>query len=178
MPLKKIKSKYKIIFGDLDDTLISANEPNTFPKGIWDMVFKFDIWDEIKKLDPEYLFIVTNQGGIGKYVNKEHFEGKCQYVCDAIQEYTKIKNVDWTYCSTTDKDDPYRKPNAGMANTLVLTHNLFINKDFNNEDCIMIGDADGTEGTFSDSDKKFAENVFGGIDFISPKELLEIKDGV
>lgn len=177
MDSRKIKSKYKIIFTDLDDTLISAHVPNTFPKGIWDIIFKFDIWDAIKKLEPEYLFIVTNQGGIGKYVDKEHFETKCQYVAYSIQEYTKIKNVDWTYCSTTDKEDPYRKPNAGMASTLTLSNHLFLNQDFNPEDCLMIGDADGTPGTFSDSDKKFAENVFGGIDFISPKELIEINNG-
>ena len=178
MALKKIKSKYKIIFADLDDTLISAHIPNTFPKGIWDMIFKFDILDIIKELNPEYLFIVTNQGGIPKYVNQDHFEGKCQYIADAIQEYTGIKTVEWTYCHSTDKDDPDRKPNPGMAITLTHCEHLYIEHgDFTKEDCLMIGDADGTEGTFSDSDKKFAENVFGGIDFISPKELLELKDG-
>lgn len=174
MSSRKIKSKYKIIFTDLDDTLIKTHTGNTFPKGVWDMVFKFDVLDKIKELNPEYLFIVTNQGGIGEYVDKEHFETKCQYIADAIQEYTGIKKVDWTYCSTTDRNDPYRKPNNGMANTLTLSNHLFFNTDFIAKDCLMIGDADGSEGSFSDSDKKFAENIFGGVDFISPKELIEL----
>lgn len=176
MPLKKIKSKYKIIFTDLDDTLISANKPNTFPKGIWDMVFKFDVLEEIKKLNPEYFFICTNQGGIPKYLNKDHFEDKLNYVISCLKEYLNC-TVDGIYCYTTDKDDPYRKPNVGMAEHCLQVYNLKKGEDFEILDCLMIGDADGTEGTFSDSDKKFAENLFGGIDFISPKELLEIKDG-
>ena len=174
MSSRKIKSKYKIIFADMDDTLIQTYTKETFPKGVWDMVFKFDVLDKIKELNPEYLFIVTNQGGIGEYVDKEHFETKCQYIADSIQEYTGIKKVDWTYCSTTDKNDPYRKPNNGMANTLTLSNHLFLNTDFIAKDCLMIGDADGSEGSFSDSDKKFAENIFGGVDFISPKELIEL----
>lgn len=175
MSSRKIKSKYKIIFADMDDTLIQTYTKETFPKGVWDMVFKFDVLDKIKELNPEYLFIVTNQGGIGCYVNLERFENKVAYVAAAIKEYTNIEIVDWTYCSSSDKKDEYRKPNPGMANTLVHSYNLFIERDdFKSEDVLMIGDADGSEGSFSDSDKKFAENIFGGVDFISPKELIEL----
>ena len=167
-----LKNQYKIIFSDLDDTLIKTHTKETFPKGIWDMEIKFDVLDKIKELNPEYLFIVTNQGGIGEYVDKEHFETKCQYIADAIQEYTGIKKVDWTYCSTTNKNDPYRKPNAGMANTLTLSNHLFLNTDFIAENCLMIGDASGYPGDFSSSDKGFAENCFGGIDYIDVRDLL------
>lgn len=63
--------KYKVLFADLDGTLIDTVSGNTFPNGIWDMKFKFDVLDAIKKLAPEYVFIVTNQGGIEKGLVKE-----------------------------------------------------------------------------------------------------------
>ena len=56
--------KYKIIFSDLDGTLINTISGETFPKGIWDMRIKLDVLDAIKKLNPEYVLIVSNQGGI------------------------------------------------------------------------------------------------------------------
>lgn len=35
--------KYKVIFANLDGTLIETISGETFPKGIWDMKIKFDI---------------------------------------------------------------------------------------------------------------------------------------
>lgn len=40
------------------------------------------------------------------------------------------------------------------------------------EECIMIGDASGKPGDFSDSDKKCAENF--GIDYIDVRDFLEL----
>ena len=60
---EKFKNK-KVIFCDLDGTLIDTISGETFPKGIWDMRIKFDVLDAIKKLNPESIFIVANQGGI------------------------------------------------------------------------------------------------------------------
>ena len=165
-----LKDSYKIIFSDLDDTLIETISGETFPKGVWDMRIKFDILDKIKQFNPSYLFIVTNQGGIGKFVDKERFETKVSYIAGSIKEYTKIKNVDWTYCSSTNKDDPDRKPNTGMFKTITLSNHLFLNKDFTLNDCLMIGDASGKPGDFSDSDKKFAENL--KIDYVDVDDLL------
>ena len=42
--------EYKVIFADLDGTLIETISGETFPKGIWDMRIKFDALDAIKKL--------------------------------------------------------------------------------------------------------------------------------
>ena len=164
-----LKSHYKIIFTDLDDTLIKTHTGETFPKGVWDMEFKYDVWNKIKEFNPEYLFIVTNQGGIGHFVNAERFENKVAYVAAAIKEYTNIERVDWTYCSSGDKKDKYRKPNTGMFDTITLSNGLIINNDFTLDDCLMIGDASGKPGDFSDSDKKFAENL--QIDYIDVNEL-------
>ena len=40
--------KYKVIFADLDGTLIDTISGETFPKGIWDMKIKFDVLDKIR----------------------------------------------------------------------------------------------------------------------------------
>ncbi len=42
--------EYKVIFADLDGTLIDTISGEAFPKGIWDMQIKFDVLDAIKKI--------------------------------------------------------------------------------------------------------------------------------
>ena len=58
---------YKILFADLDGTLIKTKSGETFPKGIQDMEIRFDVLDAIKKLNPDYILIVSNQGGHRKW---------------------------------------------------------------------------------------------------------------
>lgn len=158
--------KYKVLFCDLDGTLIETASGKTFPEGIWDMKFKFDVLDAIKNLAPEYVFIVSNQGGIELgYVDGFHMSNKCNYVCAAIEEYCKVAETYYDFCRTNAKDDPRRKPNTGM---LEYFQNVC---DFNKEDCLMIGDASGLEGQFSDSDKKTAENF--GIDYMDVSKFIE-----
>lgn len=48
--------KYKVLFCDMDGTLIETASGETFPKGIWDMKFKFDVLDVIKNLNPKVIF--------------------------------------------------------------------------------------------------------------------------
>ena len=68
--------KYKILFADLDDTLIKTRSGKTFAQGMWDMELKLDVLNKIKELEPDYMFIVTNQGGIGKFFTEEDFVKK------------------------------------------------------------------------------------------------------
>ena len=42
--------EYKVIFADLDGTLIETISGETFPKGIWDMKLRFDVLDKIKEI--------------------------------------------------------------------------------------------------------------------------------
>ena len=39
---------YKVIFADLDGTIIDTISGETFPKGIWDMQIRFEVLDKIK----------------------------------------------------------------------------------------------------------------------------------
>ncbi len=165
-----MKETYKVIFADLDGTLIETISGKTFPKGIWDMKIRFDVLDKIKALKPEIFVIITNQGGIEKkLVNEKHFcKGKMNYLCYAFNEYLGIP-VEYDYCSSNDKACEYRKPNTGMIQTACFKylprHGVIASRD----EMLMIGDASGKPGQFSDSDKKCAENF--GIDYIDVNDL-------
>ena len=114
--------KYKILFADLDDTLIQTRSGKTFAQGMWDMELKLDVLDKIKELAPDYVFIVTNQGGIGKFFTEEEFVTKLNYIEVAIKSYIKhpnLKEVQSMYCDSMDKQDPFRKPNPGMVNYFI-----------------------------------------------------------
>ena len=111
--------KYDIIFSDLDGTLINTISGEIFPKGIWDMKIRFEVFDAIKKLNPQYVFIVSNQGGIKSgFVDAQNFHTKSKYIARAIREYCSCKCYDM-YCRTNDKSDPYRKPNTKMLEILL-----------------------------------------------------------
>ena len=163
--------KYKVLFADLDGTLIDTISGDTFPKGIWDMRVRFDVLDAIKELNPKYIFIVTNQGGIeAGHVDEWGFISKCNYLRYIIKEYCGGNmNVSFNYCKTNDKNDPRRKPNIGMLEEFY--HDYIEGFDFNKKDALMIGDASGKEGQFSDSDKKTAENF--GIDYIDVEDFIK-----
>lgn len=160
---------YQIIFADLDGTLIETISGETFPKGIWDMRIKFDVLDAIKKLNPEYIFIVSNQGGIESgFVDRYDFKIKSEYITRAIREYCGYECYAM-YCETNDKSDLCRKPNTGMLENLL---ERYVGDDFDyiKQKSLMIGDASGKEDQFSDSDKKTAENF--GIDYMDVEDFV------
>ena len=162
--------EYKVIFCDLDGTLIDTISRETFPKGIWDMKIKFDVIDAIKKLNPEYILIVSNQGGIESgFLDAHDFRAKSEYITRAIREYCGCECYAM-YCETNDKSDPYRKPNVGMLEGLLES---YVGDDFDyiKQKSLMIGDASGKEGQFSDSDKKTAENF--GIDYMDVNDFIK-----
>ena len=73
------------------------------------------------------------------------------------------------YCLTNDKSNPYRKPNTGMLETLL---EKYVGDDLDHikSKSLMIGDASGKEGQFSDSDKKTAENF--DIDYMDVEDFV------
>ena len=165
---ENLKTK-KIIFCDLDGTLIETISGETFPKGVWDMRIKFDVLNAIKKLNPEYIFIMSNQGGIESgFVDEYDFKNKIGYIACAIREYCDCKCY-YMYCETNEKSDPYRKPNTGMLEILLESY-VEDDFDFIKQKSLMIGDASGKEGQFSDIDKKTAENF--GIDYMDVNDFV------
>lgn len=165
--------KYKVLFSDLDGTLIDTVSGNTFPKGIWDMRIRFDVLDAIKKLEPLCVLIATNQGGIEKgFVNRRNFEFKMEYITRSIKEYVGCY-TEYSYCESNNKANHYRKPNTGMLESLLrkCQNRLFRPDNISKDDCLMIGDASGKEGQFSDSDKKTAESF--EIDYLDVEDFIK-----
>ena len=166
---ENLKNK-KILFCDLDGTLIETISGATFPKGIWDMKFRFDVLDAIKKQNPEYVLIVSNQGGIESgFVDAQKFQTKLSYIIKAIDEYCDCECYA-IYCATNNELDPYRKPNTKMLKTL-LEDSVGDDVDYIKQESLMIGDASGKEGQFSDSDKKTAENF--KIDYMDVNDFVK-----
>lgn len=167
--------KYKVLFIDLDGTLIQTKSGKTFPEGIWDMEFKFDVLNTIKRLSLEYVCIVSNQGGIELgHVEYMHVVSKMSYVRGVISEYCKIEysNTSYKFCMLNDKKHPWRKPNTGMLEDYFKENfNGFNKPNLSKEEILMVGDASGLTGQFSDSDKKCAENF--GIDYLDVNEFVK-----
>jgi DNA 3'-phosphatase len=169
---------YKVLFADLDGTLIETISGETFPKGIWDMRLRFDVLDKIKDLKPEYICIVSNQGGIElEMVFEMHFIDKMRYIESSIREYTGIP-VYSEYCATNSKESPMRKPNTGMLEKIFRTINSGLHftksglKSIEKEECLMIGDASGKPGQFSSSDKDTAERF--NIDYLDVEDFVKM----
>ena len=166
-----LRSK-KVLFCDLDGTLIETITGETFPKGIWDMRIRFEILDKIKEIKPKCLLIVSNQGGIENgFVNRRNFEFKMEYLCRSIKEYTGIE-VEYSYCVKNDPTCKYRKPSTGMLDSLMykMINRGIIENEIETDKMLMIGDASGKEGQFSDSDKKTAENFC--IDYMDVNDFI------
>lgn len=114
---------------------------------------------------------MTNQGGIEKGLSSELFTYvKCKYVNNSIMDYCDI-DTRFMYCGSNNKTHPMRKPNTGMLEKLFDNYKSW-NAGLSEKDCLMIGDASGLEGQFSDSDKKTAENF--GIDYMDVSEFVKV----
>lgn len=169
-----------VLFIDLDGTLIKTVSGNTFPKDCTDFIIRKEVLDKIAKKLPNlfWIGIVTNQGGIPKFISKRDFETKFESIINFVGSYlgnripklnieTKVF-VTGLYCASIEKNDKSRKPNTGMLE--------YLQKEFGKHEksqMIMIGDASGKPGNFSDSDKKCAENF--GIDYIDVEDFLNDK---
>lgn len=165
----------KVLFIDLDDTLIKTISGKTFPEDITDFRIQLPVLDKIVKKLPrlKYFYIATNQGGMGKFIEKEDFITKIASIQEFCRCYLNNKcyprfiYIGYEYCDSTDKADPRRKPNTGMLEWFCEYISIKDKSKY-----IMIGDASGKPGDFSDSDKKCAENF--GIDYIDVEDFLKL----
>ena len=126
----------KVLFIDLDGTLIKTISGKTFPEDISDFRIQLPVLDKIVEKFPNlgYFFIVTNQGGSGKFITEDDFKTKIASICRFCAYYLgdrynqRIIKDDWDYCDSIVKENPRRKPNTGMLENFyklqsVLLHN-------------------------------------------------------
>lgn len=168
-----------VLFIDLDGTLIKTASGSTFPKDCTDFIIRKEVLDKIAEKLPNlfWIGIVTNQGEIPQFISERDFKAKFESIIQFVGSYLESRIpklcieakvfVTGLYCYSIEKSDKYRKPNIGMLEIL--------QKDFgehSKSSMIMIGDASGKPGDFSDSDKKCAENF--GIDYIDVEDFLKL----
>lgn len=170
----------KILFADLDGTLITTASGKTFAEDCTDFRIRKDVLDKMKTMEGlEYLAIVTNQGGVPQYISQHDVEVKIKSVFEFVLSYYSRTpfypekedslKISAEYCASMEKDHPCRKPNVGMLENF-LKYSGCENAD--KSVMLMIGDASGKPGQFSDSDKKCAENF--GIDYLDVEDFLAL----
>lgn len=168
----------KVLFIDLDSTLIKTISGKTFPEDITDFRIQLPVLDKIIEKLPnlDSFYIVTNQGGVGTYYTKKDIETKLRTIEIFCQRYLddhynlpsdEFIMTGYQYCDSMNKTNHRRKPNAGMLEWFVKGY-----KELQKSQILMIGDASGKPGDFSDSDKKCAENF--GIDYIDVRDFLKL----
>ena len=144
----------KILFTDLDGTLIVIKSGETFPKDTHDWKFKDGIIQAIQNYKPDLVYIVTNQGGIELgYVDELEFNIKLSDIEYHFATSTFIP-ISHDYCASNNPRDPLRKPNTGLLVPMFATMS-----DYSNVEYLMIGDVSGRPGSFSGSDRQCADNA-------------------
>lgn len=152
----------KILFTDLDFTIIKPKGNKRFPKGPNDWV---PLEGNVKFIK-EYvskgykIILVTNQGGIQKgFVKKEDIVKKINLIKESLKlDFFKIVIAE-------SLDSPYRKPKVNKLTEELKSLGINIDK----KNSFMIGDAGGRKNDFSDSDYKFAKNL--NIGFIHVDDI-------
>lgn len=166
--LKRLLNQ-KVLLCDLDGTLIETKSGEPFPQDYDDWQFKKHIKEAIQEYNPKYIFIISNQGGIeAGYVNESMFRAKLNVIMDEMRKWGNYV-VDGVYCCSNNPNDLFRKPNVGMID--YFRYDYVDGYDFGNSQALMIGDASGLDGKFSDSDLQCAK--LAGIKYADVDHFIE-----
>lgn len=129
------------------DGVINCLRPNDYVKCWTEFEFLPDVLETLSAWSRQvkYLFIVTNQRGVGKgLMTEDDLLAIHKRMCDEITRHGgRIDKI--YYCTALTEEDCRRKPRTGMFKEMLRDY-----PDIRPAGCLMIGD--------SDSDMEFAEN--------------------
>lgn len=167
-----------------DGTLIETASGNTFATDLTDMRIKMDVVNKALDLMQEngvkVFAIVSNQGGVeAGFVSGADIEAKIEYVLRSVHDLAVKRGIrgvlyEKRLCYSNDEQNPMRKPNTGMIDDILMKCKDTVMRGMNFSQLkgcsLMVGDASGLPGQFSDSDKVCAEKA--GVDYIDVIQFL------
>jgi bifunctional polynucleotide phosphatase/kinase len=149
--LNKFRNRSKIAAFDFDWTLVRPKTGGTFPKDA-------DDWEWLRPSVPKVLKHYYDKGySIFVFTNQTKDWKKTQIE-------NALSTLDIPICVCIAFDKTIHKPNPEMFHAVVPK------TKFNPEKSFFVGDALGRPNDWSDSDKKFAENI--GISIVEPEDIF------
>jgi HAD superfamily hydrolase (TIGR01662 family) len=132
----------KVLFTDLDGTLIETKSGRTFPLHSEDWKFIPETLNAIKEYYSKgyKIIIVTNQGGLAfGYFSVKVFLKKMTCICNSLEKILKLRknSVSYFFCSKMQGFN--RKPFPGMAIQAMEEYHLTLHES------VMMGDMDTDE---------------------------------